>query len=75
MSDDALNRLRLAVEGIAENNAAGVQKFQHDNGHWTVSIEPVGDNAQGTWAVVGEGPTEALALNDLIANAKKQGIA
>ena len=75
MSDaETLLRLDAAVESIAQNAGAGVQKAELENGLWVISIEPIGDE-QGTWAVTGSGPTEAVALSRLIANAKAEGLA
>jgi hypothetical protein len=62
--DDALSRVEVAVDEIAEKAGAGVQTFEQDNGSWVVSIEPAGD-AQGTWAVTAEGSTKAAAQADL----------
>lgn len=74
MNDDALSRLEIVVDEIAQSNGAGVQSAELPDGSWSVSIEPTGD-AQGDWAVSSEGPTRAKALSNLIAEAKAQGIA
>ena len=70
MTNDALNRLRDAVEQIAEMHDARVDKHQMDDGTWIVSIE------HDDWNVTpGSGMSEAEALSDLIKNARDEGVA
>ena len=64
--DDSLARLDAAADEAAQARGAGVQKFQHGNGSWTVSIEPTG-GSYDDWAIVAEGATEAQVLSNLLA--------
>jgi hypothetical protein len=65
--EDALNRVRMAVDEIADVNDARVDRHQLDDGTWIVSIE------HDDWAVSASGFSEAQAFSQLIKNAKAEG--
>jgi len=72
MSDeDALSRLEVVVEEIAELHGASFDSH-NDGGTWLVSLERADDPVV---LVRGEGPTKAAALSALISNAQDQGLA
>jgi hypothetical protein len=64
---DALSRLQIVVEQIADMHDARIDKHELEDGTWVVSIE------HDDWAVTGSGFTQAQAYSDLIQNAKAEG--
>jgi hypothetical protein len=66
--DDALSRLEIATDQIAQIHGAGVQTYEGKDGRWTASIE-----TEDKGAVVGSGFTLEQALSDLIAQARATG--
>jgi hypothetical protein len=65
--DDALSRLKIVADEIAEMHGACVDKHEPEDGTWIVSIE------HDDWAVTGSGLSQAQAYSDLIKNARAEG--
>lgn len=65
--EDALSRLEIVVEEIADLHGAQVDQTELPDGTWVVSIE------HDDWAVTGSALSKAQAYSDLIANAKSVG--
>lgn len=65
--EEALSRVDIVVEEIAQMHGARVDKHQAGPRSWIVSIE------HEDWHVTAEGETEAQALSNLIQKAKAEG--
>ena len=75
MSDpETTSRLQAAASEAAAAFDCELQVAQNDD-EWIASIEPsVDTDRHGTFSIVGSGPTEAMALSDLIKQARKHGL-
>jgi hypothetical protein len=68
---EALRRLEDAAADVATQFGGAVRAIELSPGAWLAAVEPISDS--GSVLVRGEGPTRAMALSDLIRNAKKHG--
>jgi hypothetical protein len=68
LNDEARQRLELVVEEIAQMHGGEVDRQEMADGTWIVTIE-----RDGEMIAKGEGMSLAMALSDLVADARANG--
>jgi hypothetical protein len=68
LNDEARQRLELVVEEIAQMHGGEVDRHEMADGTWIVTIE-----RDGEMIAKGEGMSLAMALSDLVADARANG--
>jgi hypothetical protein len=68
---ETLQRLENAADDAATQLGGAVRAIELSPRSWLATIEPISDS--GSVLVRGEGASRAMALSDLIRNARKHG--
>jgi hypothetical protein len=71
---ETASRVQQAASTVASDVDCELAVARHSDGTRIASIEPsVDSDRHGTFAIVGSGPTETMALSDLLKQAKAHG--